>query len=216
MIQQSASLKKSSSSSSRRVVARELEFDSFPDARRSAGARVMAGTNAAGGVPERSRELLAAEHAAPPSPLLVNAPKRSPGDPPATKPDFSAMPPPPTALLGKLSAFLPQMKAANDSLAEAMKTRPASEFDVECVDEEGGESHVAMDVGLGVVELNTEDAVAKATANAGFAVVENDDGGRAKVVDDDDDDDDEILIGAGAKRGRDGAAKKTPGIEVLN
>jgi hypothetical protein len=73
-----------------------------------------------------------------------------------------------------------------------------------------------MDVGLGVVELNTEDAVAKATANAGFAVVENDDGGRAKVVDDDDDDDDEILIGAGAKRGRDGAAKKTPGIEVLN
>ena len=176
----------------------------------------MAGTNAAGCVPERSRELLAAEHAAPPSPLLVNAPKRSPGDPPATKPDFSAMPPPPTALLGKLIAFLPQMKAANDSLAEAMKTRPASEFDVECVDEEGGESHVAMDVGLGVVELNTEDAVAKATANAGFAVVENDDGGRAKVVDDDDDDDDEILIGAGAKRGRDGAAKKTPGIEVLN
>ena len=46
--------------------------------------------------------------------------------------------------------------------------------------------------------------------------MENDDGGRAKVVDDDDDDDDEILIGAGAKRGRDGAAKKTPGIEVLN
>jgi hypothetical protein len=120
------------------------------------------------------------------------------------------------------------MQAANDTLKEAMKTRPAEDFDIEHVEDDddddasdsdsasdsdtehmdaeanpdaykvnaairsieaqqrkdaraaakaaaggggGGKRIIEMDVGLGVVDLKTEQALAKATAMAGDAVV---------------------------------------------
>jgi len=141
---------------------------------------------------------------------------------PRAKPDFSKLPKPPSALLAKLNAFMPKMQAANDTLKEAMKTRPAEDFDIEHVEDDddasdsdtehmdaeanpdaykvnaairsieaqqrkdakaaakaakaaagagGGKRVIEMDVGLGVVDLKTEQALAKATAMAGDAVV---------------------------------------------
>lgn len=203
----------------------------------------------------RSRELLAVEHndadAAHPgrillaggseaaSPSKVASPvkngERGANGPigvgaPRAKPDFSKLPKPPSALLAKLNAFMPKMQAANDTLKEAMKTRPAEDFDIEHVEDDddasdsdsasdsdtehmdaeahpdaykvnaairsieaqqrkdaraaakaakaaaggaagGGKRVIEMDVGLGVVDLKTEQALAKATAMAGDAVV---------------------------------------------
>jgi len=45
-------------------------------------------------------------------------------------------------VLGRLQSFLPRMKEANDSLADAMRERPQEEFDIEAVDEE--DQHVEM------------------------------------------------------------------------
>ena len=203
----------------------------------------------------RSRELLAVEHndadAAHPgrillaggneaaSPSKVASPvkngERGANGPigvgaPRAKPDFSKLPKPPSALLAKLNAFMPKMQAANDTLKEAMKTRPAEDFDIEHVEDDddddasdsdsasdsdtehmdaeanpdaykvnaairsieaqqrkdaraaakaakgaagagGGKRIIEMDVGLGVVDLKTTAAIAKATAMAGDAVV---------------------------------------------
>ena len=140
-----------------------------------------------------------------------------------TKPDFSELPPPPSALLAKLNAFMPEMRRANAELEEAMKTRPAGDFDIEHVsgsesdsdsdtddaledgtgldpasDEykvraairgieaqqrkdaktrtkrKGGKQVIEMNVGLGVVDLATEQAVARAKELAGDAVVGED------------------------------------------
>ena len=109
----------------------------------------------------RSRELLAVEHndadAAHPgrillaggseaaSPSKVASPvkngERGANGPigvgaPRAKPDFSKLPKPPSALLAKLNAFMPKMQAANDTLKEAMKTRPAEDFDIEHVEDD--------------------------------------------------------------------------------
>ena len=200
----------------------------------------------------RSRELLAVEHndadAAHPgrillaggdkgaSPSKVASPVKNAKDgangpigvgAPRAKPDFSKLPKPPSALLAKLNAFMPKMQAANDTPKEAMKTRPAEDFDIEHVEDDddasdsdsasdsdtehmdaeanpdaykvnaairsieaqqrkdakaaakaakgagagGGKRIIEMDVGLGVVDLKTEQALAKATAMAGDAVV---------------------------------------------
>ena len=201
----------------------------------------------------RSRELLAVEHndadAAHPgrillaggseaaSPSKVASPvkngERGANGPigvgaPRAKPDFSKLPKPPSALLAKLNAFMPKMQAADVELKEAMKTRPAEDFDIEHVEDDddddasdsdsasdsdtehmdaeanpdaykvnaairsieaqqrkdaraaakaaaggggGGKRIIEMDVGLGVVDLKTEQALAKATAMAGDAVV---------------------------------------------
>jgi len=134
----------------------------------------------------RSRDLLAVEHAGgeagvPPS-LLLNRP--APGAGPAASreaPNFSDLPPPPSALLSKLQTFLPQMAAANEELANAMKVRPPEDFDVECVGSDDDERRVEMDVGLGVVDLKTREAVAEAEAAAGDAIV-------GAASDDDDED----------------------------
>ena len=90
----------------------------------------------------RSRELLAVEHVAADASevpaLMVGAGSKKPASrataAPPTKPSFA--PPPPSALLSRLQDFLPQMAAANDDLAEAMRHRPAEEFDVEHVGED--------------------------------------------------------------------------------
>ena len=202
----------------------------------------------------RSRELLAVEHndadathpgrillaggneAASPSKVAspVKNGERGANGPigvgaPRAKPDFSKLPKPPSALLAKLNAFMPKMQAANDTLKEAMKTRPAEDFDIEHVEDDddddasdsdsasdsdtehmdaeanpdaykvnaairsieaqqrkdakaaakaakgaaggGGKRVIEMDVGLGVVDLKTTAAIAKATAMAGDAVV---------------------------------------------
>ena len=130
----------------------------------------------------RSRDLLAVEHAGgeagvPPS-LLLNRP--APGAVPAASreaPNFADLPPPPSAL----QTFLPQMAAANEELANAMKVRPREDFDVECVGSDDDERRVEMDVGLGVVDLKTREAVAEAEAAAGDAIV-------GAASDDDDED----------------------------
>ena len=203
----------------------------------------------------RSRELLAVEHndadathpgrillaggneAASPSKVAspVKNGERGANGPigvgaPRAKPDFSKLPKPPSALLAKLNTFMPKMQAANDTLKEAMKTRPAEDFDIEHVEDDddddasdsdsasdsdtehmdaeanpdaykvnaairsieaqqrkdakaaakaakgaagagGGKRIIEMDVGLGVVDLKTTAAIAKATAMAGDAVV---------------------------------------------
>ena len=66
---------------------------------------------------------------------------------PRAKPDFSKLPKPPSALLAKLNAFMPKMQAANDTLKEAMKTRPAEDFDIEHVedDDDASDSDSASD-----------------------------------------------------------------------
>ena len=193
----------------------------------------------------RSRELLAVEHndagASHPATLLLGGERgaQSPSPSPAkkngganehpantaarTKPDFSKLPPPPSALLAKLNAFMPEMRRANAELEEAMKTRPAGDFDIEHVsgsesdsdsdtddaledgtgldpasDEykvraairgieaqqrkdaktrtkrKGGKQVIEMNVGLGVVDLATEQALARAKELAGDAVVGGD------------------------------------------
>ena len=102
----------------------------------------------------RSRELLAVEHVAADASevpaLMVGAGSKKPASrataAPPTKPSFA--PPPPSALLSRLQDFLPQMAAANDDLAEAMRHRPAEEFDVEHVGEDADARRVEMDVGL--------------------------------------------------------------------
>ena len=62
----------------------------------------------------------------------------------------------PLSVLGRLSAFVPQLAAANAELASALSTRPASDFDVESV-EEGGR-HIEMDLACGVLDLRDEAA----------------------------------------------------------
>lgn len=72
-----------------------------------------------------------------------------------------------TAVLSRLSAFVPRLAEANQTLAAQMQHRPAHEFDVEHVaaGEEGEEgAHVAMDLACGVLELHTEEAAAAAEA----------------------------------------------------
>ena len=203
--------------------------------------RIMSGDKATA----RSRELLAVEHndagASHPATLLLGGERGAPSPSPSpakkngganehpanasarTKPDFSKLPPPPSALLAKLNAFMPEMRRANAELEEAMKTRPAGDFDIEHVsgsesdsdsdtddaledgtgldpasDEykvraairgieaqqrkdaktrtkrKGGKQVIEMNVGLGVVDLATEQAVARARELAGDAVVGGD------------------------------------------
>ena len=215
--------------------------------------RIMSGDKATA----RSRELLAVEHndaaASHPATLLLGGERGAPSPSPSpakkngganehptaarTKPDFSELPPPPSALLAKLNAFMPEMRRANAELEEAMKTRPAGDFDIEHVsgsgsdsDSEsdsdtddasedgrtgldpesaeykvraairgieaqqrkdaktrakrkgegggggggGGKQVIEMNVGLGVVDLATEQAVARAKELAGDAVVGED------------------------------------------
>ena len=73
----------------------------------------------------------------------------------------------PRPVLSRLSAFVPRLAEANQTLAAPMQHRPAHEFDVEHVatGEEGEEgAHVAMDLACGVLELHTEEAAAAAEA----------------------------------------------------
>lgn len=204
--------------------------------------RIMSGDKATA----RSRELLAVEHndagASHPATLLLGGERGAPSPSPSpakknggganehpanasarTKPDFSKLPPPPSALLAKLNAFMPEMRRANAELEEAMKTRPAGDFDIEHVSgsesdsdsdtddaledgtgldpasdeykvraairgieaqqrkdaktrtkQRGGKQVIEMNVGLGVVDLATEQAVARARELAGDAVVGGD------------------------------------------
>ena len=55
-----------------------------------------------------------------------------------------------------------------------MRGRPPEEFDIENVGSDDDERRVEMDVGLGVVDLKTEDALAEAQQLAGDAVVHAD------------------------------------------
>ena len=124
----------------------------------------------------RSRELLAVEHVAADAPevsaLMVSTGSKKPASRATaapTKPSFVS--PPPSALLSRLQDFLPQMAAANDDLAEAMRHRPAEEFDVEHVGEDADARRVEMDVGLGVVDLKTREAADAVAKSCGVAVV---------------------------------------------
>lgn len=167
----------------------------------------MGGGETGDGSSGRSRALLAVEHAAddaPPVPpsLLLGKKQQSASTAGARKPDF-APPPPPSALLSKLQTFLPQMQAANRDLEEAMRGRPPEEFDIENVGSDDDERRVEMDVGLGVVDLKTEDALAEAQQLAGDAVV------HADASDDADD-----APGAGGTLAGGKRRKTDPGIRI--
>ncbi|TFK41478.1 hypothetical protein BDQ12DRAFT_386305 [Crucibulum laeve] len=58
--------------------------------------------------------------------------------------------PPPTELLLRVKAFLPQLEASNAILADRMQADPSS-VDIEHVDE-GMEQYIEMNLGLGVYE----------------------------------------------------------------
>lgn len=127
--------------------------------------------------PGRSRDLLAVEHNdasdVPPS-LLVDSSKKGPTEKGApTKPSFA--PPPPSALLCRLRSFLPQMAAANDNLETQMREGNAEDFDVENVGEDDDERRIEMDVGVGVLDLKTDEAAEMVAGKAGVAVVDQDD-----------------------------------------
>jgi hypothetical protein len=74
-----------------------------------------------------------------------------------------------SALLGKLQTFLPELEKANQKLSAEMAVRPASEFDIENV-EEGQGPHIEMDLACGVIELKdkaAEEAAEGAVACSG-------------------------------------------------
>ena len=109
-------------------------------------------------------------------------------------------------MLSRLQNFLPQMAAANVELTEAMRDLPPERFDVEHI-ESGDEdkAHVEMDLGVGVVELQTKEAVeaAERAAGVGGIVDHRDDD---SVVDDSDE---------GGKRRKKGVdAREDRGIEI--
>lgn len=171
----------------------------------------MGGGETGDGSSARSRALLAVEHAAddtPPVPpsLLLGKKQQSASTAGARKPDF-APPPPPSALLSKLQTFLPQMQAANRDLEEAMRGRPPEEFDIENVGSDDDERRVEMDVGLGVVDLKTEDALAEAQQLAGDAVV------HADASDDADDAPGAGDTLAGGKRRKTDPGIRIPGVD---
>ena len=60
-------------------------------------------------------------------------------------------------MLGRLSAFVPQLGAANAALEAAMQSRPAHEFDLEHLEAEDS-PHVEMELVCGVVELSDQAA----------------------------------------------------------
>jgi Domain of unknown function (DUF4598) len=62
------------------------------------------------------------------------------------------------AVLGRLSSFVPQLAAANAELASALSSRPASDFDVECIEADGEGPHIEMDLACGVLDLQDEAA----------------------------------------------------------
>jgi Domain of unknown function (DUF4598) len=53
---------------------------------------------------------------------------------------------------------VPQIAAANAELASALNSRPASDFDVECVEADGEGPHIEMDLACGVLDLQDEAA----------------------------------------------------------
>ena len=95
------------------------------------------------------------------------------------------------------------MQAANRDLEEAMRGRPPEEFDIENVGSDDDERRVEMDVGLGVVDLKTEDALAEAQQLAGDAIV------HADASDDADD-----APGAGGTLAGGKRRKTDPGIRI--
>eukprot|EP00040_Diaphanoeca_grandis_P039510 m.259254 g.259254 ORF g.259254 m.259254 type:complete len:160 (-) comp37797_c0_seq1:272-751(-) len=60
-----------------------------------------------------------------------------------------------SSVLDRVKAFLPEMEKANTNLEQEMKTRPASDFDIETLTE-GVDNHVEMNIFAGVFENKTE------------------------------------------------------------
>lgn len=129
----------------------------------------------------RSRDLLAVEHAedtSVPSGLLVEQGKKASAadkkNAPPAKPLFT--PSAPSALLSRLHSFLPEMAAANDTLAAQMKHGNSGDFDVENVGDDPDTRHVEMDVGVGVLDFKSDADAESAARSAGVVVVDLDDG----------------------------------------
>jgi hypothetical protein len=87
-----------------------------------------------------------------------------------------------SALLGKLQTFLPVLEKANEKLSAEMAVRPASEFDIENV-EEGQGPHIEMDLACGIIDL--KDKAAEEAAEGAVAY-----GGRVEEESGSDDDED--------------------------
>mmetsp|Transcript_9071 Transcript_9071/g.33339 ORF Transcript_9071/g.33339 Transcript_9071/m.33339 type:complete len:192 (-) Transcript_9071:312-887(-) len=76
--------------------------------------------------------------------------------------------PPCSGLLARLQEFLPELEAANNKLERQLaQGMPQNEVDVEAIDPD--KPHIEMDLGLGIVDLKTEEAVAAAQREAGDA-----------------------------------------------
>ena len=88
-----------------------------------------------------------------------------------------------------------------------MRGRPPEEFDIENVGSDDDERRVEMDVGLGVVDLKTEDALAEAQQLAGDAVV------HADASDDADDAPGAGDTLAGGKRRKTDPGIRIPGVD---
>ncbi|ABO99664.1 predicted protein [Ostreococcus lucimarinus CCE9901] len=81
-------------------------------------------------------------------------------------------------LLGKLATFLPSLASANEALA----TKTASEVNIEVASDDDGAARIEMDLGLGVVDLKTDDAVRVAAKRAGVAHEETRDEVKAETL----------------------------------
>ncbi|KAJ3679902.1 hypothetical protein LUZ60_016180 [Juncus effusus] len=71
---------------------------------------------------------------------------------------------PKSQVLGKIQNFLGEIAKANEKLELEVKEKPREEFDLEALT--GNEKeYIEMDLLLGVADLNSEEAVARAEAN---------------------------------------------------
>ncbi|KAL6765740.1 hypothetical protein V8C86DRAFT_2448689 [Haematococcus lacustris] len=65
-----------------------------------------------------------------------------------------------SSVLDQVRKFIPSLQAANKALERELEVRPASDLDIEHVDEGG--AHIEMDLACGVFDLKDEQAVAAA------------------------------------------------------
>eukprot|EP00741_Cyanophora_paradoxa_P002482 tig00000076_g2406.t1 len=92
-----------------------------------------------------------------PSILLVGEKSGAPEKPIALKTERVAVP---SALLGRVAEFLPQIAKANETLQEQIEASTPDAFDIEKVDEENGH-YIEMNLAMGIFDVQKrEDSAA--------------------------------------------------------
>lgn len=87
-------------------------------------------------------------------------------------------------VLSRVKAFLPEMESANRSLEEALREQPASDFDIEHVEE--GDAHIQMVrrmCGIGGSPMLTSISGLKRVQNLMLGLLEESKDGRGRPVD---------------------------------